>query len=347
MNSPLRELAVDDRRETRFRGRPSNGPPAEIPRAPYGGFRFRGMTLIELLVVISIIVMMAALVLPAAQLARESANNTKCINNLREMGLAVTSYENAKNHLPDAGAVYSSTERKSWGWLWQIIPHSNENERILMRMTPAECAEARVGYFFCPSRGGEGWYTKSDGTFGSPEYLGQTDYAGNIGWTWYLNDGKTKVPQGAGPIRPPGRFGSGMSSTRISDGAGHTILAGEKFVCEEQMWSAEPGPGARLGWTASAYASNRGRGLSDALRSFRGSTLARNDAQRASQWQCADGADDPPGGAHLRWGSAHSYGVNFLFASGKVVHVTRDTDPEVLRAWAGADDRIRIDGAPP
>ena len=62
--------------------------------------RDRAFTLIELLVVIAIIAVLIALLLPAVQAAREAARRSGCVNNLKQIGLALHNYEQAMGVFP-------------------------------------------------------------------------------------------------------------------------------------------------------------------------------------------------------------------------------------------------------
>lgn len=69
----------------------------------------RGITILELLVVVAVIAILVAMLLPAVQFARESARRAKCMNNLRQLGLALQQYENHRGCLPAGHRLQSPT----------------------------------------------------------------------------------------------------------------------------------------------------------------------------------------------------------------------------------------------
>jgi len=99
----------------------------------------RGFTLVELLVVIAIIGVLVALLLPAIQAARESARRSQCQNNLRQIGIGMTQFLDAKKHFPPgqfkpAGVPNSAAS----GWASRFLPYIEEQatyERIDFKLS--------------------------------------------------------------------------------------------------------------------------------------------------------------------------------------------------------------------
>ncbi|MCI0334737.1 MAG: DUF1559 domain-containing protein [Planctomycetes bacterium] len=79
-------------------------------------------TLVELLVVIAIIGILVALLLPAIQAAREAARRASCMNNLKQIGIALQNYHSAKNTFP-VGAAFQEGST----WSGHILPYMEES----------------------------------------------------------------------------------------------------------------------------------------------------------------------------------------------------------------------------
>jgi prepilin-type N-terminal cleavage/methylation domain-containing protein len=116
-----------------------------------------GFTLIELLVVISIIGLLAGLLLPAIQSARESGRRTQCANNQRNLAIALISYENSRNAFPGWRDFmkFGSVQGQA-SWVLQILPQLEESDlKNSLANLPAGTQPTinNIPILFCPSSG--------------------------------------------------------------------------------------------------------------------------------------------------------------------------------------------------
>ena len=132
------------------------------------GRRGRGFTLIELLVVIAIIAVLIALLLPAVQAAREAARRMQCVNNLKQIGIAMHNYHDALGSLPPGakGAQWGTWVLFTLPWVeqgslyncWNFVGNSRIASTSTLFSFQGDgnytVTVTRVNSHYCPSDGG-------------------------------------------------------------------------------------------------------------------------------------------------------------------------------------------------
>jgi prepilin-type N-terminal cleavage/methylation domain-containing protein/prepilin-type processing-associated H-X9-DG protein len=156
----------------------------------------RGFTLIELLVVIAIIAVLIALLLPAVQAAREAARRAQCVNNLKQMGLALHNYHDALSVFPPgyiaAGPYVDGETDVSPGWSWasMILPQLDQSPLYssinlwLPVAAPANTTAivTNLSVFRCPSDQIQGsTFAVTDGFGNTAATVASTSYADSTG----------------------------------------------------------------------------------------------------------------------------------------------------------------------
>lgn len=121
--------------------------------------KMRGFTLVELLVVIAIIGILVGLLLPAVQAAREAARRAQCMNNVRQIGLALTNYESAYKRFPSGWVDWKQTTKPGWSMSQAILPfmeQTNVSNRLdtnfaIDSTMNRPFLETVIPTFICPS----------------------------------------------------------------------------------------------------------------------------------------------------------------------------------------------------
>lgn len=305
--------------------------------------RRSAFTLVELLVVIAIIAMLVTLLLPAVQAAREAARRTQCINNLKNIGLAVLNYESAMSEFPTGGTEPwhdGGGDDQKWGagygWMVQILPYVEdaalqsisrgygEGDRardLVVRKTP-------VPIYFCPSRRQPTVRVTSASAEDCSQGCALNDYAGSTPQDQGLERNPLAADTGqfwkgaahwGGTVSPnSAKFYGLITRTlvsqpctmgKVADGTSKTILAAEKrvYVTRYQIgdWHDD------IGWTD---------GWDPDIMRFTGYPPAVDIIQ---------GASGDPGAGYLgfQFGAAHVQGINTVWGDGHVSNIGYDVDP--------------------
>ncbi|MEK6249509.1 MAG: DUF1559 domain-containing protein [Planctomycetales bacterium] len=172
--------------------------PGEHAR-PMNGSR-HGFTLVELLVVIAVVGVLIALLLPALQSVRESARSMSCKNNLKQIGLAVHTYQTAHRIFPPSFVIKPGTvlsgNNGSWsihGRLLPFLEHGHAYDMVELDVAwdaqrDTGVPTLRIPTYFCPSDDNDRVRLDSSG---GPKVYPQT-YGFNFG-SWLVYDPNTNT----------------------------------------------------------------------------------------------------------------------------------------------------------
>lgn len=180
-------------------------------------------TLIELLVVIAIIAILVGLLLPAVQKVREAAAKTECLNNLKQIGLALHNYENDRRRFPPGSVVPTGATGDPWSIQARLLPYMEQaNLHRLINFnasykTQGNITSFRVPVYICPSELND--RPRPDGAITHYPLC----YGANFG-TWFVYDPASQA--GGDGAFAPNRTFTAIGITN-GDGTSNTIAFSE------------------------------------------------------------------------------------------------------------------------
>ena len=330
----------------------------------------RAFTLIELLVVIAIIAVLIGLLLPAVQAAREAARRAQCVNNCKQLGLAIHNYHDVNNVLPPgriwknkavspgydacSATIFSGCQGTPWFVL--MLPQF-EQQNLYNSFnfalgsegpTPSglpigffansTVASFKVGLFQCPS-------DRADQKFQiNPAYAGgavsgpiftKGNYAVSWGNTWWAQKYRDNlVVNGVAIPYLPSAFGQDtVGFNSVTDGTSNTVFMAE--VLQGELYDVRGLMWSAIGGGSSFMSRLTPNNPRDSYPSGQYGDQIQNpfcvDLPKQGL-PCVSGAGDQTAYAGAR--SRHPGGINSLFGDGSVRFIKNTINPLI---WIGVN----------
>jgi prepilin-type N-terminal cleavage/methylation domain-containing protein/prepilin-type processing-associated H-X9-DG protein len=289
--------------------------------------RKSAFTLIELLVVLAIIAILIALLVPAVQKVRAAAARTQCMNNLKQIGIAVHAYYDAEKalapayHSPPESYDPNYTLGAGWGWAAILLPYLDQQPLYqsagvatwifgppydgVTLASPNQWTQTVLAVFRCPADYGPDLNDQRS-LFATSNYracagpnLNQANVSFFPDYDWggcMFQDSTITMPQ-------------------ITDGTSNTLIIGECALDDSMGRHAAIWAGMRGISDGSAY-------ISDVM------------------WWMDNVTAEINGPAPQAFSSNHSGGVFFLFCDGSVRFCLNNADPVNIIYLAGRNDGV-------
>jgi prepilin-type N-terminal cleavage/methylation domain-containing protein/prepilin-type processing-associated H-X9-DG protein len=328
--------------------------------------RRSGFTLIELLVVIAIIAILISLLVPAVQKVRDAAARTQCANNMKQIGLALHGYHDARKMFPPGAAAdidpwKTSGSDQHWGssWMVFILPYidqaplndkwqfsgqsgwQNANNNAMIKglviqsyRCPATSLPLLNPYTtVLPGAGGVGiMYATYVAIAGSTADPGTKSYGSNIisekGVLFHLSKVKmTQVTDGTSNTMMVGE-----QSNHLRNGSNAIVLGGT-FGGPSPIAVTSAGPD---GWIQGCQRTVSGGSNTDGV--YNCATL-RYPINQINLTTSSPGCSDNVGN-NIPLSSMHAGGCHILFADGTVRFWPNNTSQQILNAAASRNDEV-------